>query len=89
MDSRVIQLTAAAHKYGNLNIRSCGKNFFPSDVFGCSSRTKGVGVPVTLQIEGLNNPIETDIPVDKKTGHPRWIFRERKWLKNQLWIWKF
>lgn len=82
MDSRVIRLTAAAHKYGNLNIRSCGKNFFPPDVFGGSSRTKGVGVPITLEIEGLNNPIETDIPVDRKTSCPRWIFRERKWLKE-------
>ena len=36
MDSRVIQLTAAAHKYGNLNIRSCGKSFFPPDAFGGS-----------------------------------------------------
>jgi DNA modification methylase len=82
MDSRIIQLTAAAHKYGNLNIRSCGKDFFPPDVFGGSSRTKGIGIPIILQVEGLNNPIETDIPIDGSTGRPRWIFRERKWLKE-------
>jgi DNA modification methylase len=82
MDSRTIQLTPAAHKHGNLNIRSCGKDFFPSDVFGNSSRSKGIGTPITLKIEGLGKPIKTDIPTDKSTGRPRWIFRERKWLKE-------
>jgi len=82
MDSRVIQLTPAAHKYGNLNIRSCGKGFFPPDVFGAPSKKNSIGVPVTLQVDGLPNPVETDIPTDKKTGTPRWIFRERKWVRD-------
>jgi len=82
MDSRVIQLTPAAHKYGNLNIRSCGKEFFPPDVFGSSSRAKGVGVPIILKVKGLTDLIKTDIPTDRITGKPRWIFRERKWLKQ-------
>ena len=82
MDSRVIQLTAAAQKYGNLNIRSCGKDFFPPDVFGSPSRKAGLGVPITLKVEGLSGPIETDIPKDNKTGKPRWIFRERNWVKD-------
>jgi len=80
MDSRTIQLTRAAHKHGNLNIRSCGKDFFPPDIFGGSSRAKGIGVPITLNVEGLSNPIITDIPTNKKTGQPRWIFRKRSWL---------
>jgi len=82
MDSRVIQLTPAAHKYGNLNLRPCGKEFFPPDVFGGPSKKAGLGVPVTLQVDGLPTPIETDIPTNKKTGTPRWIFRERKWVKD-------
>jgi DNA modification methylase len=82
MESRVIQLTQAALDYGNLNIRTCGKGFFPPDAFGGSSRTSGLGVPITLHVEGLPNPIETDIPKDKKTGNPRWIFRKRKWVKD-------
>lgn len=82
MDSRVIQLTAAANKYGNLNIHSCGKDFFPPDVFGGSSRAKGLGVPIILRVYGLADPIKTDIPTDRITGKPRWIFRERKWLKE-------
>ncbi len=81
MDSRVIQLTPAAKKYGNLNIGPCGKDFFPPDAFGGPSQKTGLGTPITLKVEGLSNPIKTDIPKDK-TGKPRWIFRERKWVKE-------
>jgi hypothetical protein len=81
MDSRVIQLTAAAHKYGNLNIRSCGKSFFPPDAFGGSSKKKGLGVPITIKAQGLPQPIQTDIPTNAK-GKPRWLFRERAWVKD-------
>ena len=88
MDSRVIQLTPAAHKYGNLNIRSCGKGFFPPDVFGAPSKKNSIGVPVTLQVDGLPDPIETDIPTDKKSGCPRWLFRERAWVKQFVRIHK-
>jgi len=82
MDSCTIQLTDAAHKHGNLNIRCCGKDFFPSDVFGDVSRKAGLGFPIILQVDGLPNTIETDIPKDNKTGKPRWIFRKRKWVKD-------
>ncbi|MGA2915146.1 MAG: hypothetical protein ABSE89_03880 [Sedimentisphaerales bacterium] len=76
MESHIIYLTPAAHKYGNLNIRSCGKNFFPPDVFGGSSKKKGLGVPITIKAQGLPQPIQTDIPRDKK------IFRRRTWVKD-------
>ena len=82
MESCVIKLTEAAHKYGNLNIRPCGKGFFPPDVFGGPSQKAGLGTPITLRVEGLPEPIKTDIPTDKKTKHPRWIFRERAWVKK-------
>jgi len=82
MDSRLIKLTPAAHKYGNLNISSCGKEFFPPDVFGGPSEDAGLGTEVTIKADGLPNPIKTDIPKDSKTGKPRWIFRKRKWVKE-------
>ena len=81
MESRVIQLTDAAEKHGNLNIAPCGKDFFPPDVFGGPSRAKGLGVPITLKVKGVPEPIETDIPTDGKTRKARWIFRERGWVK--------
>jgi len=82
MDSRVIKLTPAASKYGNLNLSSCGKDFFPPDVFGGSCRIKGIGTPITLKVKGLTEPVKTDIPTDIITGKPRWLFRERSWVKT-------
>ena len=82
MESRVIKLTPAAHKYGNLNIRPCGKDFFPPDAFGGSSKKEGLGKSVILQADGIPNLIKTDIPMNTKTGKPHWIFRERKWVKD-------
>lgn len=82
MDACVIELTSAAHDHGNLNIRSCGEKFFPKGIFGGSSREAGLGVQVILHADGLPKPIKTDIPTDKRTGRPRWIFRERKWVKE-------
>lgn len=84
MESRVIQLTNAAQKHGNVNIAPCGRDFFPPDVFGGSSRAKGLGVPISLRVKGVPEPIETDIPTDSKTRKPRWIFRERGWVKAFL-----
>ncbi len=80
MESRVIQLTSAAHKHGNLNIGPCGLDFFPKGILGGSTKAN-LGTRITIKADGLPNPIETDIPKDK-TGKPRWIFRERKWVKE-------
>ncbi|MBN1393320.1 MAG: site-specific DNA-methyltransferase [Sedimentisphaerales bacterium] len=82
MESRTIKLTSAAHKYGNVNLHSCGKDFFPPDVFGSPSKKTGLGKPIVLELDGFPDPIETDIPLDLKTRKPRWIFRARKWIKD-------
>lgn len=65
MDSRVIELTPAAAKHGNLNISACGKEFFPPDVFGGSSAKAGTGVPITLRVKGIPKAVRTDIPKEK------------------------
>jgi hypothetical protein len=88
MDSRVIKLTPAAQKYGNLSISSCGKDFFPPDIFGASSQKAGLGVQITLKADGLPEPVKTDIPTHNKTGKPRWLFRERAWAKKFVKIHK-
>lgn len=82
MESRVIELTPAAHKHGNLNIHVCGVDFFPPGVYGASAREGGLGQQIFIRPDGLPDPIITDIPTNKDTGRPRWIFRERKWLKE-------
>jgi len=81
MDSRTIQLTEAAHKHGNLNIISCGLVFFPKGILGGSTKDK-LGNQITIKAEGLSDYIKTDIPTDKNSGRPRWIFRRRSWVKK-------
>ncbi|MBW8001573.1 MAG: hypothetical protein FVQ80_06075 [Planctomycetes bacterium] len=81
MESCVIEITPAAAKYGNLNIRPCGKDFFPEDTFGGSTKEKQ-GSLITINAEGVPQPIKTDIPTDNKTGRPKWIFRKRNWVKG-------
>jgi len=81
-DSRKIILTKAAQKHGNLNLSSCGKEFFPVDAIGGTSRKKNLGIPIIIKAQGIKHPIQTDIPTDSKTGKPRWIFRERSWVKE-------
>jgi len=81
MESRVIQLTEATLKYGNLNIRQCGLRFFPEGILGGSTGRRK-GTLITLNAEGIPEPVETDIPTDKNTGGPRWLFRERAWVKK-------
>jgi len=82
METRVIKLTESAFKYGNLNLCACGKDFFPPDVFGSPNKKSGLGNPITLKVEGLDKEIKTDIPTEPKTHKPRWIFRERGWVKE-------
>ena len=82
MDSRQIIVTDATCKHGNLNLSPCGRQFFPPDVFGGSSKKAGLGAPILIQAKGLPNAVSTDIPTHAKTGKPRWIFRERAWVKN-------
>src|SRR4030042_2632471 len=82
MESRIIQLTQAALDHGNLNLSSCGKDFFPSDVYGSSSKKKSPGKPITLILEGLKENIKTDIPKEKNNKHKRNFLRERTWIKK-------
>jgi len=81
MESRTIQLTSAAHRYGNLNIHPCGEDFFPKNIFGPASREEGIHAQIALKADGFPDPILTDIPRDKHSQRPRWMFRDRKWFK--------
>lgn len=81
MESRVIKLTNGDIKNNKLNIRACEHDFFPDDVLGGSTKNQP-GKHIIIKATGLLSPIKTDIPRDKKTGKPRWIFRKRSWVKE-------
>ena len=77
MESRIIELSPSDVKNKKIRVSSCGKHFFPEDVFGDSSLKKGKsGKKITLILHGIDTPIKTDIPSDKK------IFRSRYWVKD-------
>jgi len=77
MESVLIELTESSITEHRLDIADCGRDFFPPDTIGSSSKKGARGVPITLLPKGLLGPIETDIPSDKRSGRPRWILRER------------
>jgi site-specific DNA-methyltransferase (cytosine-N4-specific) len=81
MDIRKVEITVAAEKYGNLNLRCCGVDFFPKGIFG-GATSANLGVQITIRADGIHSLIRTDIPTEANNGEPRWIFRERYWVKD-------
>ena len=76
MDSQVLELSSGAIRNKKLNIRSCGLEFFPNGILGGSTKDN-LGQQITIRAYGLSALIKTDIPTDKRSGRPRWFFRER------------
>ena len=81
MDSRIIDLPSGAIRNQKLNIRQCGLDFFPEGILGGSTKDN-LGCQITIRAEGLSYPVKTDIPTDKRSGRPRWFFRERAWVSD-------
>ena len=86
METAIVELTASAIKEHRLDIRACGKEFFPIDAIGGSSKKTRIGNPVTLIPQGLSRSVKTDIPTDKRSGRIRWIFRDRSWVGDFIKI---
>ncbi len=80
MRYRTLTITKATLGHNRLSLRDAGRGFFPEDVFGGTNRSDG-GIPVSLQVRGLDKPVSTDIPTDDK-GRPRWFFRKRAWVSG-------
>lgn len=78
---RLISVTAANLRENHIYI-SGHWDFFPADSIGQPSATDGLGALLRLDVEGLPEPIHTDIPRDAKTGRPRGFFRKRSWVKG-------
>lgn len=79
---RLIQVTDGNIRQSHLYIRQ-HLDFFPSDVLGPPTAGKDLnGHAIHIQLEGLNETIDTDIPTDKNTGRPRQMFRRRSWVRK-------
>jgi len=77
---RLIRITEANLRNGHLYLTG-HLGFFPADCFGGASKQDSLGKPLTLEVEGLKEPIETDIPTDA-SGSPRRFFRKRDWVQK-------
>jgi len=57
-------------------------DFFPRECYGKSNKKSGTGQKLKLFVEGLPDPIETDISIDSGNGRPRNFFRKRGWVRR-------
>lgn len=57
-------------------------DFFPEECYGASNKKKGTGKALTLNIEGLKEPVLTDIARNGTNGNPRNFFRKRGWVRK-------
>lgn len=57
-------------------------DFFPRASYGGSSKKKGIGKELTLLVEGLSEPVVTDIAARGDNGAPRSFFRKRGWVRR-------
>ncbi|MHC4574090.1 MAG: DNA cytosine methyltransferase [Planctomycetota bacterium] len=80
---RLISITEANLRKKNRHIYISGHHdFFPDECYGKSRGKKGLGRELTLQVEGLNTSVKTDIGVDPANGRPRNFFRKRGWVRE-------
>jgi DNA (cytosine-5)-methyltransferase 1 len=77
---RLIRITEANLRNGHLYLTG-HLGFFPADCFGGPSKQDSLGRALTLEVEGLKESIETDIPTDP-SGSPRRFFRKRDWVSR-------
>lgn len=76
---RLIAVTEGNLRNNHLYITGC-HDFFPEECYGQSNVKKGAGRKLTLLVEGLPSPVETDIARDTGNGPPRNFFRKRAWV---------
>ncbi len=57
-------------------------DFFPKQCYGGSNKKKKIGKELNLIVEGLNEPVKTDIGINGSNGKPRNFFRNRKWVRR-------
>lgn len=64
---RLICVTAANLRESHLYLTG-HTDFFPADCYGASSGRRGTGEPIRLDVDGLAEPVWTDIPKGTRQG---------------------
>ena len=76
---KIIQITAAAEKHGNLNLRSCGSSFFPMDVHGGTNRKNSA-----------SRKLRIILPDDERSTYVLELIlamRKQGWFWTEEFIW--
>ena len=55
-------------------------DFFPKECYGRPKKHTGAGKHLTLVVQGLDEPVTTDIGINGSNGKPRNFFRNRRWV---------
>lgn len=94
---RLISITGGNLRNAHLYI-SRHHDFFPQECRGAPKKKNGPGTEITLVVEGLPEPVKTDIAGDGTNGRLRNFFRNRPWVlqfpqcralqKADGWVWR-
>lgn len=57
-------------------------DFFPADCYGAPTSRGTPGKTLRLDVDGIAEPVLTDIPTEARTGKPRRFFRKRAWVRE-------
>lgn len=76
---RLISITGGNLRNHHLYI-SGYHDFFPEECYGGSNRRKAAGHRLTLIVDGLPEPVQTDIAKSSGSGRARSFFRKRAWV---------
>lgn len=76
---RLISITGGNLRNRHLYI-SGYHDFFPEECYGGSNARKAAGRELTLIVDGLARPVQTDIAKSRGGGRPRSFFRKRAWV---------
>jgi len=78
---RLVSITAGNIRHNHIYL-SGQHDFFPKKCYGRSNSKNGLGQSVRLLVDGLPEPVETDIAIDETNGNPRNFFRKRSWVRK-------
>jgi len=78
---RLLRVTAGNLRQNHLYVTG-HYDFFPDDIVGTSKRNGRKSGYIEITLDGLKEPIYTDIGSDPKTGKPRGFLRDRASVKR-------
>jgi len=80
MEARAVVINKSSYRDRRINLRSCGRDFFPPDAFGGPNGRRKTG-PLVVHVAGPERTLRTEFPTTR-SGAPRWFLRDRTWVRE-------